>query len=439
MAKLEPIVTIVGRPNVGKSTLFNRIAQKRKAIVHHQAGITRDRIYELVNWSGRQFMLIDTGGFVPESQDKIENAIRVQIKIAIDEADLILFVVDVVDQITPWDLDIAKSLRISQKPVLLITNKCDNPVREESSYEFFRLGFGEPIAISALNGIRIGDLLDLILARLPNEAPVEKDQKEHLRLAIVGVPNAGKSSLVNTILGQDKLIVTDIPGTTRDSIDTEIKYHGQSVTLVDTAGLRKKRNIDNQIEFFSMLRAEQAIERCNVAILVVDAEKGFNRQDATVVRLILDHKKGLVVAVNKWDLVPKETNTMKKYHDEIIYCLPELAYYPIIFISALTRQRIGQVLEQANEVFLSSQQRIPTGELNTFFQKVIARTPPPSVKGKFIQIKYVTQVKKAPPVFVFFSNDHKGIKVEYRRFLENQLRQQFGFNGVPLTILFRQK
>jgi GTP-binding protein len=439
MAKLEPIVTIVGRPNVGKSTLFNRIAQKRKAIVHHQAGITRDRIYELVNWSGRQFMLIDTGGFVPESQDKIENAIRVQIKIAIDEADLILFVVDVVDQITPWDLDIAKSLRISQKPVLLITNKCDNPVREESSYEFFRLGFGEPIAISALNGIRIGDLLDLILARLPNEAPVEKDQKEHLRLAIVGVPNAGKSSLVNTILGQDKLIVTDIPGTTRDSINTEIKYHGQSVTLVDTAGLRKKRNIDNQIEFFSMLRAEQAIERCNVAILVVDAEKGFNRQDATVVRLILDHKKGLVVAVNKWDLVPKETNTMKKYHDEIIYCLPELAYYPIIFISALTRQRIGQVLEQANEVFLSSQQRIPTGELNTFFQKVIARTPPPSVKGKFIQIKYVTQVKKAPPVFVFFSNDHKGIKVEYRRFLENQLRQQFGFNGVPLTILFRQK
>jgi GTP-binding protein len=347
MAKREPTVTIVGRPNVGKSTLFNRIAQKRKAIVHHQAGITRDRIYELVNWSGRQFMLIDTGGFVPDSQDVIENAIRTQIKIALEEADLILFLVDVVDQITPWDLDIAQSLRISQKPVLLIANKCDNQIRDQSCYEFFRFGVGEPIPISALNGRRIGDLLDLILARLPKEAPAEKDQAEHLRLAIVGVPNAGKSSLVNAILGQDKLIVTDIPGTTRDSIDTEIKYHGQAVTLIDTAGLRKKRNIGNQIEFFSILRAEQAIVRCNVAILVIDAGKGFNRQDIAIARLILDHKKGLVVAVNKWDLVSKETNTMKKYREEIIYSFPELIYYPIIFISALTRQRIGQILEQA--------------------------------------------------------------------------------------------
>jgi len=439
MAKREPIVTIVGRPNVGKSTLFNRIAQKRKAIVHHQAGITRDRIYERVNWTGRQFMLIDTGGFVPESQDKIENAILAQIRIAIEEADLILFLVDVVDQITPWDLDIAKSLRVSQKPVLLIVNKCDNQICDQSCYEFFRLGFGEPIPISALNGRRIGDLLDLILARLPKEAPAEKDQTEHLRLAIVGIPNAGKSSLVNAILGQDKLIVTDIPGTTRDSIDTEIKYHGQAVTLIDTAGLRKKRNIDSQVEFFSILRAEKAIERCNVAILVVDAEQGFNRQDIAIARLILDHKKGLVVAVNKWDLVSKETNTMKKYREEIIYRFPELTYYPIIFISALTRQRIGQVLEQANEVYQSNQTRISTGELNTFFQKVIDRIPPPAVKGKYIQIKYVTQVKKAPPVFVFFTNDPRSIKEEYRRFLENRLRQQFGFNGVPLTILFRQK
>jgi len=439
MAKREPIVTIVGRPNVGKSTLFNRIAQKRKAIVHHQAGITRDRIYEQVSWSGRQFMLIDTGGFVPESQDIIENAIRTQIKIAIEEADLILFLVDVVDQITPWDLDITKSLRIAQKPVLLIANKCDNQIRDQSCYEFFRLGFGEPIPISALNGRRTGDLLDLILARLPKEAPAEKDQTEHLRLAIVGIPNAGKSSLVNAILGQDKLIVTDIPGTTRDSIDTEIKYHGQAVTLIDTAGLRKKRNIGDQIEFFSTLRAEQAIERCNVAILVVDVEQGFNRQDIAIARLILDHKKGLVVTVNKWDLVSKETNTMKKYCEEIIYRFPDLIYYPIIFISALTKQRIGQILERAHEVYQSNQKRIATGELNTFFQKVIDQTPPPSVKGKFIQIKYVTQVKKAPPVFVFFTNDPHGIKQEYRRFLENRLRQQFGFIGIPLTILFRQK
>lgn len=439
MTKWEPIVTIVGRPNVGKSTLFNRIAQKRKAIVHHQAGITRDRIYERVNWSGRQFILIDTGGFIPESQDIIENAIRTQVKIAIEEADLILLIVDVVDLITPWDLDIAESLRISQKPVIVIANKCDNEVREQYCYEFFRLGFGEAIPVSAINGRRIGDLLDLILAKLPKAAPVEKEQLAHLHLAIVGIPNAGKSSLVNTILGQEKLMVTDIPGTTRDSIDTEIKYHGQALTLIDTAGLRKRRNIDNQIEFFSMLRAEQAIERCNVAILVVDAEKGFNRQDAAIVRLILDHKKGLVVAVNKWDLVLKETNTMKKYHAEIIYRFPELADYPIIFISALTKQRVGQVLEQANEIYLLSQKRISTGGLNTFFQKVIDQTPPPSVRGRFIQIKYVAQVKSAPPVFVFFCNDPHGIKEDYRRFLENRLRQQFGFNGVPLTILFRRK
>jgi len=439
MAKRDPIVAIIGRPNVGKSTLFNRIAQKRRSIVHPQAGITRDRVYETVTWTGRQFTLIDTGGYITGSQDTMESAIRVQVQLAIEEADLILFMVDAYDLLMPMDNQIAELLRTFSKPVLLIANKCDDEKREQHRYEFFGLGFGNVIPISAQNGRRIGDLLDSILENLPNEAPAEKEGPDHLRLAIVGIPNVGKSSIVNAILGVDKLIVTDIPGTTRDSIDSEVQYHGQSITLIDTAGLRKKRRIKDDIEFFSNIRTDRAIDRCNVTVVVIDAVKGFTRQDATIVRSIIDRKKGMVIAINKWDLIEKDSNTLKNYQIDITDIFSELSHYPMIFISALTKQRIGQILDTANDVYVLCKQRITTNALNKYFQHVIDYTPPPAVQGKYIQIKYVTQVKKEPPVFVFFCNDPKGIKEEYRRFLENRLRKQFGFKGVPVTLLFRQK
>ncbi len=439
MAKRDPIVAIIGRPNVGKSTLFNRIAQKRKSIVHPQAGITRDRVYETVTWTGRQFILIDTGGYVPGSQDTMESAIRAQVQLAIEEADLILFMVDAYDLLMPLDNQIAELLRTSSKPILLIANKCDGEKKEQDRYEFFGLGFGDVIPISAQNGRRIGDLLDLILENLPSEAPAEKDEPDHLRLAIVGMPNAGKSSIVNAILGVDKLIVTDIPGTTRDSIDSEVKYHGQSITLIDTAGLRKKRHIKDNIEFYSNIRTDRAIDRCNVVVVVIDAVKGFDRQDAAIIRSIIDRKKGMVIAINKWDLIEKDSNTPKNYQIDITERFSELYHYPMIFISALTKQRIGQILDTANDVYVLGKQRITTNVLNKYFQHVIDYTPPPAVQGKYIQIKYVTQVKKEPPVFVFFCNDPKSVKEEYRRFLENRLRKQFGFKGVPVTLLFRQK
>jgi len=437
--KNEPVVAIIGRPNVGKSTLFNRIAQKRKSIIHPQAGVTRDRVYETVNWAGRQFRLIDTGGYVPESHDTMESAIRKQVELAIAEADLILFLVDVTTQILPMDEHISGMLRTVEKPVILVANKCDNAKREYDRFEFYKLGFEDVFPISAQSGRRIGDLLDLILEKLPHDAPEEQEKPDHLRLAIVGMPNAGKSSIVNAIMGVEQLIVTEIPGTTRDSIDSEVKYYGEPITLIDTAGLRKKKNVKDHIEFYSNVRTDGAINRCNVAVLVVDATKGFDRQDASITRSILDRKKGLIIAVNKWDLIAKDSNTLRHYRDDIIFRFPDLAFYPIIFVSAMTKQRIGQILETAKKVHQAAMERISTNRLNKYFQQVIDRNPPPAIAGKYIQIKYVTQVKADPPVFLFFCNDPKNVKEGYRRFLENKLREKFGFTGVPVTLLFRQK
>ncbi len=439
MSQSNPIVAIVGRPNVGKSTLFNRIAQKRKSIIHSEAGITRDRVYETVNWTGRQFVLVDTGGFIPESDDRIESAIRLQVHMAIEEAELVLFVVDAVDSVTAMDREIATMLRTAGKPVVLVVNKNDNEKREREVYEFYELGHGDPFPISALNGRRIGDLLDRVLEALPREAPQETDAEDHLQLAIVGMPNAGKSSVLNAILGMEKAIVTEIPGTTRDSIDSEIQYYGQPVTLIDTAGLRKKRYISTAVEFYSMVRAQLALERCQVALCVIDASKGFTRQDASIIRAVLDRKKGLVLLLNKWDLVEKSDMTYREFEQEIAYQFRAMEYYPKLFISAKTRQRVSKILDTAMGVYAARRERITTHKLNQYFQKVIDRTPPPAMKGKHIKIKYVTQVKKEPPVFAFYCSDPKLIKEEYRRFLENQLRQGFGFFGVPLTISFRQK
>ncbi|HPC35492.1 MAG TPA: ribosome biogenesis GTPase Der [Candidatus Marinimicrobia bacterium] len=435
----EPIVAIVGRPNVGKSTLFNRLTQKRKSIVHSEAGITRDRVYETVNWAGRQFLLIDTGGFVPESADQITNAIREQVKLAVNEADLVIFMVDASEPMTALDREIAAMIRRSQRDYLVVANKCDNERLEINSLEFTELGLGEVFPISALNGRYIGDLLDAILQKIPQKIATVKEEKEHLQLAIVGMPNVGKSSILNVLAGSEKAIVTDIPGTTRDAIDTEIKYFNEPVTLIDTAGMRKQRRIKDEVEYYSFLRASRAIERCNVALVVIDAVKGFTRQDAAIVRQVIDLRKGLVIAINKWDLVQRETNTQVNYQRNLIEQFRELEHYPILFVSAKTHQRVPKILETARMVYENRKMRIETNELNKFLQDVINRTPPPANLGKFIKIKYVTQVKTEPPVFVFFCNEPHLIKEDYRRFLENQLRRQFGFIGVPLIISFRKK
>ena len=435
----EPIVAIVGRPNVGKSTLFNRLTQKRKSIVHSEAGITRDRVYETVNWAGRQFLLIDTGGFIPESTNQITKAIREQVRLAIEEANLVIFVVDASEPMTALDREIAEMIRRSQRDCLIVANKCDNERLEVNSLEFTELGLGDVFPISALNGRHIGDLLDAILQRIPRKIAANDDEKDHLQLAIVGMPNVGKSSILNVLAGSEKAIVTDVPGTTRDAIDTKIKYFNEPVTLIDTAGMHKHRQIKDEVEYYSLLRAYRAIERCNVALVVVDAVKGFTRQDAAIVRQVIDLRKGLVIAINKWDLVQRETNTQVNFKHNLIEQFRELEHYPIIFISAKTHQRVHKILETARMVYENRKMRIGTSELNQFLQDVIDRTPPPANLGKFIKIKYITQVKTEPPVFVFFCNEPRLIKEEYRRFLENQLRRRFGFYGVPLIISFRNK
>ncbi len=435
----EPVVAIIGRPNVGKSTLFNRLVQRRKSIVHDRAGITRDRVYEMVNWAGRSFILVDTGGFIPQSSGKIESAIRRQVELAIEEADLLLLMVDASEELTSIEHEMANLVRRSDKNFILLANKCDNEQREIQSQAFHELGLGEVFPVSALNGRYIGDLLDLILSKIPVKIAIPEADQTHLSLAIVGLPNVGKSSILNALVGAEKAIVTDIPGTTRDSVDTVIKYYGEPVTLVDTAGIRKRRNVSDEVEFYSVLRAYRSIERCNVTLVVVDAVKGFTRQDAIIVRHVIDQKKGLVIALNKWDLVPKETQTAHEYEQAIIAKYGELEHYPFLFISAKTKQRIHTILATAQMVYRNRQRRISTNELNKFFQEVIDRTPPPAVQGKFIKIKYVTQVKSEPPVLVFFCNEPHLIKSEYRRFLDRQLRTAFDFKGVPVTITFRKK
>ena len=439
MAKREPVLAIVGRPNVGKSTLFNRISKKRKSIIHQKSGITRDRIYEKIEWSGREFVIVDTGGFVPSTDDTMESAIRAQITLALEEADIVLFMVDVVNGLTPIDKEVGDRLRSAGKEVLLVINKVDNEKRENDIYEFYSMGFGEPFPISALNGRRIGDLLDTVLSMFPKEAPIEKEREEILNLAIVGMPNVGKSSIVNALLGKEKSIVTDIPGTTRDSIDSALKYYGESIVIIDTAGLRKKQYIKDHIEYYSTLRTHRSIDRCHVAVVVIDAVKGFTRQDADIARTVIDLKKGLLLAVNKWDLIEKDSNSAIEFQREVCDKFKSLEHYPFLFVSALTKQRVQKIIDISREIYSFRKKRVSTGRLNEYFQRVIDRTPPPAVKGRYIKIKYITQVQIDPPVFVFFSNDPRNIKEGYRRFLENQLRSEFEFVGVPLTIFFRQK
>ncbi|MCK9305289.1 MAG: ribosome biogenesis GTPase Der [Bacteroidales bacterium] len=433
------IVAIVGRPNVGKSTLFNRLVGMRKAIVDHVAGVTRDRHYGFCEWSGREFSVIDTGGFALNSDDVFESEIRKQVLFAIEEADLILFVTEVGTGITDYDMAIANILRRSKKRVLLVTNKVDTGDRFFDTHIFYSLGLGEPYAISSATGSGTGDLLDRVLELLPEDQPSE--EKEELpHFAIVGRPNVGKSSLTNALLGEERNIVTPVAGTTRDSIMTRYNKFGHEFMLVDTAGLRKRNKVKEDLEFYSVLRSVRAIEQSDVCILMIDASLGVEAQDMSIFNLIIKNRKGCVVVVNKWDTIPdKGANTMKDFKSFILKKLAPFNDLPVIFTSVIKKQRILEVLEAASQVYRNRSTKIATSKLNEAMLPEIENYPPPAIKGKFIKIKYITQLPTPAPSFAFFCNLPQYIRDDYKRFLENKLRSHFNLTGVPVQIFLRQK
>jgi len=431
------IVAIVGRPNVGKSTLFNRIFGSREAIVFDTPGVTRDRRYAEAEWAGKSFTMIDTGGFVPESDDIFEKAIREQANIAIEEADSIVFVVDALEGLMPLDREIAAILRRSNKPIHLVVNKIDSEQRENSTAEFYSLGLGEPIGIAALGGRQIGDFLDLITSDIKKATRVKKEKR--LRLAVIGKPNVGKSSLVNALIGKTRQVVTAIPGTTRDPIDTILEYQDEEIILVDTAGLRKRSKITESIEFYSMIRTLHAIERCDVAVILFDATQGVDKQDLQIVDATMERHRSAIIVVNKWDLVEKETNTAREYELAIERNLGLYDFLPVIFISALTKQRITKVIDIAKEVHKQQSRRISTSALNKAMMAEIEKNPPKSSTPKEIKIKFATQIKTNPPMIAFFCNHPKLVQESYKRFLMNKLREHFGFIGVPLGVVFKEK
>jgi GTPase len=435
---MSGIVAIIGRPNVGKSTLFNRLIAARKAIVDDESGVTRDRHYGVCEWNGVRFTVIDTGGYVHESDDVFEKAIREQVLIAMEEADMLLFMVDSLVGVMTLDEEFANIVRRSKKPVLLVANKADNFERSDLVYEFYELALGEVFAISSLNGAGTGDLMDHIVATLPADKP-EPTVADVPKFAIVGRPNVGKSSLVNALLGKDQNIVTPISGTTRDSIYTRYTAFGLDLYLVDTAGLRRKAKVHENIEFYSTLRSIKAIEECDVAILLIDATQGMEAQDLHILSNVNANGKGLVILVNKWDLVPKETNTARDYEAVIMERIAPMSNVPVIFGSALEKQRILKALEVAVEVYHEKEKKIPTSELNEVMQAAWNAHRPAAIRGKLIRIKYVTQIPANIPTFLFFCNHPKLIQENYKRYLENQLRDAFGFKGVPINVFFRQK
>ena len=432
------LVAIVGRPNVGKSTLFNRLVGQRQAIVDSTAGTTRDRHYGKTDWNGREFSVIDTGGYTVNSEDIFEDEIRRQVLLAIDEADVILFLVEVSTGVTDLDQMMADILRRTDKRVILVCNKVDNNDLVYSSHEFYSLGLGEPYCISSMSGSGTGDLMDEILAALPEDSrPLYEEELP--RITIVGRPNVGKSSLTNALLGHERNIVTDIAGTTRDSIHTRYNKYGMDFYLVDTAGMRKKGKVTEDLEFYSVMRSIRAIENSDVCILMLDAQQGIESQDLNIHNLIVRNRKGCVIVVNKWDLVEKDSNTMKEWREFLMSKLAPFNDIPIIFTSVINKQRIMDVLQTAVRVYESRRRRIPTSELNEFILPIIENTPPPATKGKYIKIKYVTQLPTPTPQFAFFVNLPQYIREHYRRFLENKMREQWDFSGVPIQIYFRAK
>ena len=434
------LVAIVGRPNVGKSTLFNRLTQSRQAIVNEQAGTTRDRQYGKCEWLGKEFSVVDTGGWVVNSDDVFEEEICKQVMLAIDEADVILFVVDIVNGITDLDLEVANILRRSKTPIIVVANKTDNNDLQYNAAEFYSLGLGDPFCISALSGSGTGDLLDLILSKFRKETG-EILEDDIPRFAVVGRPNAGKSSIINAFIGEDRNIVTEIAGTTRDSIYTRYDKFGFNFYLVDTAGIRKKNKVTEDLEYYSVVRSIRSIENSDVCILMLDATRGIESQDLNIFSLVLRNQKGLVVVINKWDLVEEKSNkTMNTYEDAVRKRLAPFTDFPIIFASALTKQRIFKVLESAQEVYKARNTRIPTARLNEELLPLIEAYPPPSNKGKYIKIKYITQLPNTRvPSFVFFANLPQYVKEPYRRFLENKIRERWKLSGTPINIFIRQK
>ena len=435
------LVAIVGRPNVSKSTLFNRLTQSRQAIVNDEAGTTRDRQYGKVYWTGQEFSIVDTGGWVVNSDDVFEEEINKQVAIAIEEADVILFVVDAIHGITDLDDKVAAILRRSKKPTLLVANKVENNASQYSSAEFYAFGLGDPFCISAVNGSGTGELLDAVIEHFPSQNGEEELKENIPRIAVVGRPNAGKSSIINAFIGEDRYIVTDIAGTTRDSVNTRYNKFGFDFYIVDTAGIRKKGKVNEDIEYYSVIRSIRAIENSDVCILMIDATRGIEGQDLNIFSLIQKNKKGLVVCINKWDLVEdKSTQAIKTFENAIRARLAPFTDFPIVYASALTKQRIFKVLESASEVYKNRHRHVPTAKLNEEMLAVIENYPPPANKGKYVKIKYVTQLKGTPvPTFIFFCNLPQWVKDPYKHFLENQIRSKWNFSGTPVNIIIREK
>ncbi len=444
--KKKPVVAIIGRPNVGKSTLFNRILKKRAAIVHDLPGVTRDRHYDEADWAGHEFVLVDTGGYFTGSDNVIERAVLKQIEEAIAEAAVIVFVVDAQTGATALDAEIARRLQRNNKPVLLAANKIDDTRHEPERADFFRLGLGEPVPVSAATGRAVGDFLDALVALLPSrarkaatEAEADKTEPDDLHLAIVGRPNVGKSSLVNALLGHEQVIVTEVAGTTRDAIDTGLRYKNKSLVLIDTAGLRKTARVKEAVEFYSTLRTREAIRRCHVAVVVVDAEQGISDQDLHIVVEVARFNKGVMIAVNKWDLIEKSPGKAEAFRQEAEERLRIYDYAPVIFISAKTKQRVFKLMDLCLEIHAERGKEVRTAELNEFLQEALQKYSPPSMDRREVKIKYMTQVKINPQVFAVFCNHPESVPRNYRQYIEKRFRSRFGFAGVPLTFNYRKK
>ena len=437
---MNGIVAVVGRPNVGKSTLFNRIVGKRMSIVDDTPGVTRDRIYAKAEWLGKEFMLVDTGGIEPDSKDVILSQMRMQAQLAIDKADVIIFVTDVTSGVTANDADVAAMLQKSGKPVVLCVNKCDGigEVPPEF-YEFYNLGLGDPIAVSSVHGHGTGDLLDAVFENMPEENPQREYSEDAIKVAVIGKPNAGKSSLVNKIAGEQRMIVSNIAGTTRDAVDTVIERDGQEYVLIDTAGIRRKSKVNEQIEKYSVLRAYMAVDRADVCVIMIDATEGFTEQDSKVAGYAHEQGKASVIAINKWDAVEKDGNTMKEYRDKLANDFSFMSYAPIMFISAKTGQRIDKLYEMISFVHSQNSMRISTGKLNEVLAGATARVQPPTDKGKRLKIFYMTQASTRPPTFVFFVNNSELFHFSYQRYLENQIRDIFGLDGTPVRFIIRER
>jgi GTP-binding protein len=438
MNKKLPLIAIIGRPNVGKSTFFNRMLKARKAIVDAREGITRDRIYGKMDWEGHEINLVDTGGFIPNDADIFNAAIRGQIKLAVQEADLILFIVDGREDITASDRELAQIVYDTGKNCILVVNKCDHSGFDENIYQWYELGIETVIPISALTGRSTGDLLEIVFEKLDISNSIStNDDEDNMRITIVGMPNVGKSSLTNALLQKEQSIVTPIAGTTRDSIDSHLLWYGKNITIVDTAGMRKQAKVTDSIEYYSSVRARQATATAHVVVVLIDAEKRFCRQDKTIIDYVIKMGKGLVLIVNKWDLIEKDSSTMSEYKREIAGGFKTLSHYPLMFISALTHQRVSSVLDVAWNVYKARRKHLNTKELNEWLAKTIAAHPVSAVQGKAIKLKFCTQVHAEPPVFAIFCNYPKLISTSYRRYLENELYKQFNLSGVPVKLSFR--